>query len=231
MRWLARLLLRLTCFAGILIVGIVATLNGGDGTLFPGQGPRVHVIDHGYHSGIVLRASDLRFAALEIEPTDPSVAKRLRWLASRFPEAAWIEVGWGDAAFYQSTPTIGDIDPWLGLRAILWPTASVLQVVPIHIEPEEAFRFSERLHLDLSDAGFRNLAIRLAGTIPPNAGTALGPSLYGNGAFYAATLDYHLFRTCNHWVSNLLSDAGVPSSPVPATLSATLMAELRWRLG
>lgn len=229
MRWLARFLVRLTILIAALLAIIVATLDDGDPSIYPGQGPRIHVIDHGYHSGIVVRSSDLRFAAFEIDPTDPPAAARLRWLAGQFPEALWIEIGWGDAAFYQETPTIADVDPLLGLRAILWPTASVLQVVPVYGAPEQAFAFSSLHPLDLSDAGFQRLALELVKAIPETPREALGPSLYGQGAFYPAMLDYHLFRTCNHWVASLLRAAGVPSSPVPGTFSQTLMLELRWR--
>ncbi|MEM7211379.1 MAG: DUF2459 domain-containing protein [Pseudomonadota bacterium] len=229
MRWFGRLAKGLLALSLALLIATVFTHESGDPELFPGEGPRIHVIDHGFHSGIVLRTSDLRYAALEIDETDPRAASRLRWLASRFPEALWIEVGWGDAAFYQATPTIGDVDPWLGLRAILWPTDAVLQVVPVYADPEHAFEFSHRLPLDLGDAGFRALAGKLAETIPDDA-DPIGPSLYGGGTFYTALLDYHLFRTCNHWVSSLLRAAGVPTSPVPATFSTTLMAELKLRL-
>jgi len=229
MRWLARILLRLVVLVAALVAITIATLSEGDPSIYPGQGPRIHVIDHGFHSEIVLRASDVRFAAFELAPEDPAAASRLRWLAGQYPEALWIEVGWGDAAFYQVTPGFWDIDPMLGLRAILWPTASVLQVVPVYAEPEQAFAFSSIQTLDLSDAGFKRLASQLAKSIPDTPKEPLGPSLYGQGAFYPSLLDYHLFRTCNHWVSSLLRAAGVPSSPIPGTFSLALMSELRWR--
>ena len=228
-RWRNRAVRALAAVAATLFL-IWLTLSPADPDLFPGDGPTVHVVDHGYHSGIVLRQADLRAASIEIGRSDAAAAARLRWLATRFPDAEWIELGWGDAAFYQVTPTIGDVDVLLGLRAILWPTDSVLQVVPIRAEPEVAFARSEQISLALSPAGFLLLATELAATIPEQPTDPMGPSLYGNGAFYPAALDYHLFRTCNHWISGLLRAAGVPSSPLPGTFSASMMFELQWRV-
>lgn len=59
MRWLARFLVRLTILIAALLAITVATLNDGDPSIYPGQGPRIHVIDHGYHSGIVIRSSTI----------------------------------------------------------------------------------------------------------------------------------------------------------------------------
>ena len=215
----------------LALAAIWFSLFPGDPALYPakGDGVTIQVIDHGWHTGIVLRQADIRAAAVDIARDDPDAAFRLRWLTTRVPVSEWIELGWGDAAFYQQTPTIADMDVWLGLVALFWPTDAVLQLVPIDGAPEAEFPSSDQIALTLSPEGFRELALRLADTVPEQPGDLLGPSLYGAGAFYAAELDYHLFRTCNHWVSWLLRGAGVPSSGVPGTMSATLMAELKWR--
>ncbi|MEL7468421.1 MAG: DUF2459 domain-containing protein [Pseudomonadota bacterium] len=229
MRRIARVLFAVAAAISVACAISIA-LTTTDPDLYPGDGPVIHVVDHGYHSGILIRQSDLRRAAIDLERADGAKGDRLRWLASRFPDAPWVEIGWGDAAFYQVTPTIGDVDLWLGLRALLWPTDSVLQVVPIYARPDDAFGEDKLISLRLTDIGFARLAQKLAGTIPERLPRPIGPSLYGAGLFYAAALDYHLFRTCNHWISSLLRAAGVPSGPVLGTFSASLMQELRWRL-
>ena len=72
---------------------------------------RVHVVRHGWHSGIVVRAAEVPLQA---------------WPARReFADAEYLEVGWGDRAYYQAP----DPSAWLGLRALLWPTAGVLHMV------------------------------------------------------------------------------------------------------
>ncbi|MEM9060817.1 MAG: DUF2459 domain-containing protein [Pseudomonadota bacterium] len=228
MRRIARILAGL--IAGLtLMTAVSIVLTPADPELFPGEGPVVHVVDHGYHSGIMIRPADLRRAALELDLIDGALGDRLRWLTSRFPQAPWLEIGWGDAAFYQVTPTIGDIDVGLALRAILWPTESALQIVPIYLSPEDFLALDQGVSLRLSEAGLGALARELAETVPEDLPDAIGPSLYGGGAFYPATLSYHLFRTCNHWVARLVRAAGAPTSPVLATFSSTLIMDLRWR--
>lgn len=218
------------CLAGLHLLTRASNSNP-DLWVHPDQGEPVLVVNHGYHSGLVLSSASLRKAAVELDQQDRAAAARLRWLAALHPTADWIEVGWGDAAFYQQTPTVADVDVMLGLKAILWPTDAVLQVVPGWGLLDQAFPASDRLLLTVSGDGFINLSKRLADTVPEPVPTIpFGPSLYGYGAFYPAELDYHLFRTCNHWVAWLLRGAGVPASPVPGTFSAGLMAELRWRL-
>lgn len=217
---------------GLAALAVWLSLATGDPALYParGAGVPVAVLDHGWHSGIVVGQPALRAAAARIGHASPDLAERLRWLTTRFPGAEWLEIGWGDAEFYRVTPAIDDVDPWLALRAVLWPTPSVIQVVPGTGSVAAAFPRSGIIDLHLSGAGFDRLAAALARTVAP-AGPRppKGPSLYGGGAFYGATPSYHLLRTCNQWVSALLRAAGVPSSWLLSTFSDGLMAELRWR--
>lgn len=230
----ARGMLRFVLILAVLLGGLhlltMAKLSDAEVSLHPTQADRVLVVDHGYHSGLVISTTLLRKAAVGLDRTDSKAAARVRWLASLYPDANWIEIGWGDAAFYQRTPHIGDVDVLLGLKAILLPTKAVLQIVPGWGPVDDAFPMSNRAMLGLSEDGLIGLSQRLAETVPdPVPTVAIGPSLYGYGAFFPAELDYHLLRTCNHWVAWLLRGAGAPTSPVPGTFSVTLMAELRWR--
>lgn len=207
-------------------------LSSGDPALYPSSGPEripVTVIDHGWHTGLALRPDDLDGAGVRLAPQDPDAAERLRWLATRYDED-WIEVGWGDAAFYRTTPEVADVDPWLAFRALAWPTPSVLQIVPGSGPVPAAYPHSGVLDLHLSTAGFDRMAAALAAAVPPDGQRPpLGASLYGWGAFFPAAPSYHLFRTCNVWTSGLLRAAGVPSSALPSIHSGGLMTELRWR--
>lgn len=215
----------------LLILGWLA-LSPVDPALYPPSGPEripVTVIDHGWHTGLALRPDDLNGAAVRLASQAPEAAERLRWLATRYDED-WIEVGWGDAAFYRTTPEVADVDPWLAFRALAWPTASVLQIVPGSGPVPAAYPHSGLVDLELSMAGFDRMAAALAAAVPPyGQRPPLGASLYGWGAFFPAVPSYHLFRTCNVWTSRLLRAAGVPSSGLPSIHSGGLMAELRWR--
>jgi len=149
-----------------------------------------------------------------------------------WPGADWFEIGWGDAAFYQATPTLADLDLDLAVPALFWPTESVVQVVPGIGPLDQVFARSDRVALSLSAGGWRALAIRLGDSISPGPSALpdpVGPSLYGYGLFFRSPFSYHAGRTCNQWISGLLRNAGVPSSWLWSITSTGLVEELRWR--
>jgi hypothetical protein len=219
----------------VLAVLAWLSLASGDPVLFPPQGAvrvPVVVVDHGYHSGLVLRRIDVTAMAAALRGEHPDVARRLESLAAPWPAADWLEFGWGDEAFYQATRSVSEIQLRLAVPALLWPTPSVLQVVPGMGPPDAAFPGSDRVVLDLSAGGWRAMALRLAGSVGPGPGMEaepVGPSLYGEGLFFRSSLSYHARRTCNQWVSELLRSAGVPSSWFWSMTSPGLLAELRLR--
>jgi hypothetical protein len=42
---------------------------------------------------------------------------------------------------------------------------------------------------------------------------------------------FYIFNVCNHRVARLLSAAGLPTAPVPATHPKGLFLDLKWRAG
>jgi uncharacterized protein (TIGR02117 family) len=166
----------------------------------------LHVVAHGWHTGIALRALDIDF---------------VRWRA--LPHAAGarhIEVGWGDRDYY---PTPG-FNLWYGVKALLWPTPSVLHVVDFDEPPKRAFPASEVVELHISRTGLERLLAYIASSFEPDA-APVAPSLYASGAFYPSREKFHLFKTCNVWVARGLREAGIE---VRSSLSTEgLMAQLR----
>jgi hypothetical protein len=75
----------------------------------------LYVVSHGWHSGLVVERADL--------------VKRLPGLA--LGEGSLVEIGWGEARFYQAR----EATPGMALRAVLQPNESVLQVVPFAGSP------------------------------------------------------------------------------------------------
>ncbi len=155
-------------------------------------------------------------------------------VAQRFAAFDWIEFGWGEREFYQSVPTVGDMNLRLALRALFYPgTETVLHVVGITGDPAQAFK-AEMMKVPLSRNGFDQMLAKLEATfVPPQNGALpdLGRGLYGPSLFYPATGTFGIFRVCNHWIGDLLGAAGLPTNPVMATLPAGLIAYLRWRAG
>jgi uncharacterized protein (TIGR02117 family) len=175
----------------------------------------IHVANHGWHTGLVLRASDVSAAAWPVK--------------ADFPEANYFEVGWGDRAYYRAA----DPGAWLGLKAVAWPTPGVLHVVALETTLERFFAstgISETIEIGISPAGLQRLLEHLRNSHElDDAGRpiTLGPGLYGQSRFYASRERFHLFKTCNVWVASALQAAGVPVSPVAAITSSRLMTQLR----
>jgi len=92
----------------------------------------IHVVRHGWHSGIVVRAADV--------PQDAWPARR------DFNDTEYLEVGWGDRAYYQAP----DPSVWLGLRALLWPSPGVLHMAAFSGPVERKFPATEIVALQVS---------------------------------------------------------------------------------
>jgi uncharacterized protein (TIGR02117 family) len=194
---------------------LLACASPPKGPSFP-PGPNepsktIYLVSHGWHAGIVVKRADIPSG---IWPQH-----------NEFPEAEYLEVGWGDKDYYM-TP-----DPHLGiiLKAGLLPSASVLHIVGFSGSVTRYFPQSEVIRIDLSEAGFERLCTYLENSYARDeAGLSqpLGPALYGDGHFYLSRESYHLFNTCNVWTARALRDAGCPITPAENLTVETLMAHV-----
>ena len=166
---------------------------------FDSAASEVFVVSHGWHTGLVLPAE--------------SIQSHLPALKQRFGNTRYIEFGWGDKGFYQAKK----ITSGLTLRAIFWPTESVIHAVAVPKNPKEYFRHSqvERICVSGNDYAallrfvqnsfFRDLDGEVA---------ALNSGIYGDAQFYKGMGDYYLMNTCNKWTAKGLKSAGVDVNPV-----------------
>jgi len=198
----------------LLTTGCAARANhvapSAQGTQAPVR--HLHVVRHGLHSGIVVRAADVPEGAWPVR----------RDLAG----AEYLEVGWGDRAYYQAP----DPSLLLGLRALLWPTASALHMVAFSGPLRSNFPAAEIVTLKVSLQGLDRLVAAVAASHELDAAgrpILLGPGLYGTSRFYASRDSFHLFATCNVWTAAMLREAGVPVSPLLSQTSGGLFAQLR----
>lgn len=170
-----------------------------------------YVVSHGWHTGVVVNRQDL--------------VERVPALTRSYGEETYLEVGWGDARFYQSqTGTLR-----LALQAILWPTSTVLHVVALPVTPQTYFSGSETVEMEVPEAGYERLLRYIARSFTQtsdNDVTRLGPGLYGNSAFYRAEGTFHAFNTCNTWVAKAIAETGYPINSTGRVTAEAVMSQL-----
>jgi len=168
----------------------------------------IYLVSHGWHAGIVIKRADI-----------PAIL----WSESQvFFNAEYLEVGWGDQDYYM-TP-----DPHLGiaLKAILWPTSSVLHIVGFNQVVTAYFSISEIIEIRLSDNNFKRLIQYIGASherIKQGSSKPIAEGLYGNSQFYLSSETYHLFRTCNDWTAKALHTGGCPINSAVSTSAEELM--------
>jgi len=172
----------------------------------------IYLINHGKHTGLVVRSTD--------------IPPRL-WPESRdFPDADYLELGWGDWDYYQTD----DPGLWLTLKAAFWSTASVLHVVGVKGSVADRFAGYEVIRLELAPGGFAKLVDYIHQSFARNGETKarpIGPG-YGLGSrFYPARGKFHLYNTCNGWVAHALEAAGYPMGVFLPVTADQLMAKAR----
>jgi uncharacterized protein (TIGR02117 family) len=201
---------------------LVTVLLGGAGCATPGpplypvlaqEEPRyIYVVNHDWHTGLVVKYDDI----------DP----RLWPEKDDFPEALYLEVGWGDRDFYQ-TP-----QPGLGilLQAALKSPASVLFVIGVPTTVTRYFPYADILEIPLSRRGLEELVRFIHATYKRDASGQTIPLAPGHNhrhsMFYLAEGDYSLFNTCNTWISRALQAAGLPMKT--ALLAGRVMSQAKY---
>jgi uncharacterized protein (TIGR02117 family) len=205
-----RFLLVVTCIANSACAGPEIKSDLPSEPEEPGK--TIYLASHGWHAGIVIRHDDI-----------PDTV----WSEKRdFPDAEFLEVGWGDRDFYQ-TP-----DPhWaITLKAALLPTSSVLHIVGFNGSISAYFPYSEIIEIQLTESGFERLCRYIAASYakdPAGNSVPLGTGLYGTSRFYQSSETYHLFKTCNVWTARALRTAGCPVTPAGTITVDNLMSRVR----
>ena len=203
----------LNCLALMIVFIAGCTAHEGSPRNDPGEAPRkaFQVVKHGWHVGIVVDQDEM--------------ASRVPLLGEDFSGADHLEIGWGDARFYQAAePSTG-----LALRAALWPTASVMHIVGFSREPAHYFSTSEVVNICVSRSGYQKMLDFILDSFerrPDGEVIPLGPGLYGNSRFYRAKGSFHLFNTCNTWAAQAVAATGLPVSTSVITAGG-LVSQLR----
>ena len=168
----------------------------------------IYVVSHGWHTGLVVPARQIQ--------------DQLHPLKVRFGDTPYIEFGWGDRAFYQAEEATAG----LALKAMLWPTESVIHAVAVPEKVRDYFPDSEVISLCLRAADYASLIHYIANSFLKNEKEELLPlqsGIYGNSQFYAAVGLFSLMNTCNTWTARGLQSAGMDISPALKLTAGSIM--------
>jgi len=176
---------------------------------FEGSGQNgVYVVSHGWHTGFVIPAPEIQWVIPELE--------------QRFGEIPYIEFGWGEKWFYQAKETTSG----LTLRAIFWPTESVVHSVAVPQKVEEYFSNSEVVKLCLSDGELSALIGFISSSFyRDKSGNLfeLQKGIYGDSQFYSGVGDFYFMNTCNRWTAKGLKSIGMDISPTLKLTAGSVM--------
>lgn len=170
----------------------------------------IYVVNHGWHTGFIVPAEKIK--------------SNLPELKERFENTPFIEFGWGDKEFYQAK----EITTGLTLRAIFWPTESVIHAVGIPENPDIYFSNSQVEKLRISATGYFSLVRFIENSFYKNEKgniVTLKSGIYGNSQFYQGEGDFYLMNTCNKWTAKGLKSAGMDISP---TFKLTAGSVMNW---
>ncbi|HED11871.1 MAG TPA: TIGR02117 family protein [Caldithrix abyssi] len=118
--------------------------------------------------------------------------------------------GWGDRDFYLYTPAWEDVNLFVALRSLFWPTTSVMHVTMIKGRLEESkslksIRINSRQYDRLLNFISRSFRRDDDGRPRPLA----GKGYTDRDRFFEANGHYSLFYTCNNWTIEALTEAGI----------------------
>ena len=202
----------------LLLIGMLSGGLAGTPQAAAAAAHTVHLVNIGWHVGIVL-------------PVDAALRRNLPEVAG-FPGAAFLEIGWGDETFYRAKETSAA----MALEAAFSPGPAVVHVFGFSQPVAFTFPDADILTLSIEEPGYIRLLRHIHKSFGRNgdgSGRTMGPGLHGaeTSRFYAGTGRFHLFNTCNTWTAEAIAAAGLAIEPQGIITAGGLMNAAREALG
>jgi uncharacterized protein (TIGR02117 family) len=172
----------------------------------------IYIVKRGWHTGVAIAAADW---------PNPNWS-----VLADFPDSDYLEFGWGDERFYQAEPET----VWLGVRAALWPTSSVVHVIGVRTPIIEHIEANDIVELRVSADGLRRMAEAIEREFTERDPTAMPVSLSAApkpNHFYSAKRKFFFPRMCNWWIASRLQEANCPIQPWSVVGASRIMREAR----
>lgn len=163
----------------------------------PDEKHSIYVSSISWHTGIVIPTSTF---PENIWPREINYAN-----------AAWLEIGWGDADYF---PAEG-FNPWFALKAVFWPTSSVLQIKPVYGPVEASYSNTNVAKLEIDNEQLEKIKDYLIGEFELSGNAKLIPVTAGpsNSYFFKGSSSYYFPKNSNVWAAKALKDTGFSLNP------------------
>jgi uncharacterized protein (TIGR02117 family) len=208
------------CAPTVIIISVLALLASDcaapkterNFTAGDANAKQVFVVHNKWHAAIVANTNDIGTDEM------PEL--------SYFPGAEYVEISWGDADFFPAAE--GGIG--LALKAAFWSSGSVLHLVGFSGTVKETYGGAEIIEIGLSEQEFRRLIGFVSAEFQreqPGRPATARPGLFPQSRFFPANSKFNLLRTCNAWVAEAFSAAGLPVSPGFVFTAGNLAAQIK----
>jgi uncharacterized protein (TIGR02117 family) len=169
-----------------------------------------YVIDHGMHTAVVVDAKPL--------------AAKLGLSNTLFGQFKFIEIGRGDAGFYQAEEEAFSVT----LKALFLSTPAVLHLSAYNKLPSKKFPLSKTVDIKLSKYAMEKLLDAIVSDFSLEQGQAieLAPGRDKDSRFFQSKGSYHLFYTCNNWTADVIEQADYPIKHRWSFFSSSVMKQL-----
>ena len=181
--------------------------------------------DVGPHTHLVYVSSNSWHTAIVV-PVPAIIATNTFLETAHFPDAAFLEFGWGDRIYYPAKEKTFE----MALIAALIPTPAVMHIAALQVPPKDDGSGLKTIPVKLTESGFQRFIQTLSAELErPSDGHSkpISRGLYSDSYFYHARGKFHLFNTCNTWTARMLLLGGVPLSPSKITTADELMNQLQ----
>ena len=179
---------------GICFLTLSASSFAQSNTTIDSYKYTIYLVKQMWHTGIVFKLSEI----------DSSIWPEIKY----FQEFKYIDVGWGDSAFYQDP----DFNLVLAAEALFVPTPSTLRIEGLFSSIYNYIKSSDKaIEIKLTESQLNSLCKYIHDNYYRNKQHKLivyGKEEGGKIIFYKANGKYDLFNTCNTWVAKGLRKAG-----------------------
>ena len=159
----------------------------------------IYVSKLGWHTGVVVPAYAL--------------PDSLWGEDNSFADTTFLEIGWGDADFFPSDR----FNVWYALKAMFFPTPSVMHVNPIHRPVEEYYYDTEAVRINMNDEQLEGLVQFLIEEFElDQEGRAIpdADGFYAESQFYKSSSYYYFPNNSNVWAARAIRRAGFSLRPI-----------------